>query len=698
MRKLYAYGLSLAAILAPHLVGAQTLTVDATYTPQELIEDVLIGQGVQVSNVQFSGNGAARGYFDGSNSNIGLQAGVVISTGRAIDAEGPNGTPFSDLGTEFNGPGDPELTAISGSPLGTFDAAILEFDFVPSNDTVQFRYVFASNEYMLYVGTGVNDVFGFLISGPGIVGEQNVALIPGTADAVTIDNVNANTNAQYYIDNENPPGNSVEFNGFTSVFTAQAILTECETYHIRLAIADGGDWSFDSAVFLEAGSFTSPSVSVVGESTFSTSATEHQLVEGCSSMTLTFERSAPYDDPLNIGLNFTGTGTVGADVTSIPNTISFPAGTGVVDVTFDVLADGNAEGDETITITLDQLNPCVNGPASSVTFTIQDPIPLTLQTSPDTSFLCPQDYTINVTPSGGYPNYSYQWSIPNETGSTVTVNSTTTQTYTVTVTDECGLTANGSVTVDAGGYTPIVLVVEDEVVCNGDTTILIAWAVGGVGGLTYSWDGNGTDTSYAIAPTSDITVNLSVSDSCGVTVEEDVFVLVDETEASFTSELVAHNAYQFTSNAEGAVEYFWEFGDDSTGTAPNPRHVYIEPGVYQVSMTVTNENGCVTTEYAEVTAYAPLTVYIPNSFTPNDDGLNDTWGIVGDGYLYYDLEIYNKWGERLLEGRFTDEVAWDGTFKGQKVLADAYVYRVFVQPPLGIEFRESGVLFMLSGE
>ena len=189
-------------------------------------------------------------FLMGVNSNIGLGSGVVISTGRVADAPGPNGTPISDLGTEFNEPGDAQLTAISGSPLGTFDAAVLEFDFVPSSDTVQFRYVFASNEYMLYVGTGVNDVFAFLISGPGIVGEQNVALIPGTMTPVTIDNVNANTNAQYYIDNENPPGQTVEYNGFTQVLNALAVLTPCETYHIRLAIADGGDESFDSAVFL----------------------------------------------------------------------------------------------------------------------------------------------------------------------------------------------------------------------------------------------------------------------------------------------------------------------------------------------------------------------------------------------------------------------------------------------------------------
>jgi hypothetical protein len=180
MNRIPSYGLLLVALLLSFSAQAQ-LTVDVGYTPQQLIEDVLVGGGVEVSNFQFTGNENARGFFDGSNSNIGLGSGIVISTGRAGDASGPNGSPLSDVGTDFSGGGDAALTAITG--IATYDAAVLSFDFVPSSDTVQFNYVFASNEYMLYVGTGVNDVFAFLISGPGIVGEQNVALIPGTHQA-----------------------------------------------------------------------------------------------------------------------------------------------------------------------------------------------------------------------------------------------------------------------------------------------------------------------------------------------------------------------------------------------------------------------------------------------------------------------------------------------------------------------------------
>ena len=127
MSRLLSYGFLFVMLVFDLKTSAQII-VDDTYTPQQLVEDVLIGGGVQVSNFQFSGNAQARGYFDGSNSNIGLDSGIIISTGRVADAPGPNGTPISDTGTEFNGTGDSELTAISGSPLGTYDAAFIEFD------------------------------------------------------------------------------------------------------------------------------------------------------------------------------------------------------------------------------------------------------------------------------------------------------------------------------------------------------------------------------------------------------------------------------------------------------------------------------------------------------------------------------------------------------------------------------------------
>ena len=697
MNRIPSYGLLLVVLLLSFSAQAQ-LTVDAGYTPQQLIEDVLVGGGVEVSNFQFTGNENARGFFDGSNSNIGLGSGIVISTGRAGDASGPNGSPLSDIGTDFSGGGDAALTSITG--IATYDAAVLSFDFVPSSDTVQFNYVFASNEYMVYVGTGVNDVFAFLISGPGIVGEQNVALIPGTTTPVAIDNVNANagSNPQYYIDNENPPGSTVEYNGFTQVFTATAVLQPCQTYRIRLAIADAGDGTFDSAVFLEAGSFASSVVSVDAESSFSASASSQELVEGCSSMTLNFDRTPPLDDELSVGLTLTGSATNGVDISNIPNVITFTAGSSTASISFNVLEDSDVEGVEDMTITLDQLNICATDPPSSVTFSIQDKDPIVLSITPDVTFVCPEEYEITIVPSGGYPTYEYIWTSLVETEASISVFPISTATYFVTVTDACGQSETASTTVSIPDYMPLQLTVADVTVCNGDDAFLESVVSGGLGTISYSWQGGGSDPVYSLNPTSSTTVALTVTDDCNLSNSATANVTVDEVEASFTHRLSGHATVQFTTNSYNIYEFDWDFGDGLSSTGESPSHTYDMEGTYPVTLTVVNGNGCLAILRDTVTVYPPLHVYIPNAFTPNGDGINDVFGMVGEGYLYYDLDIYDRWGNRLRFGRFKDATAWDGTYKGKTVPADAYVYKIFVQPPIGIEFRETGLIHVLFKE
>ena len=704
MTSLRTYYLTLVAVLVSVSAQAQ-LAIDVSYTPQQLVEDVLIGQGVQVSNFQFTGDPQSRGFFDGSNSNIGLASGIILSTGRAVDAVGPNSTVSgtqSEEGTDFLRPGDSELSSISGSLTGTFDAAVLEFNFIPSSDTVQFKYVFASNEYMFWVGTAnINDVFAFFLSGPGITGEMNVALIPGTATPITMVNVSADNNSQYYVDNGDESGEegapTVSYNGFTIPLTAQAVLTPCETYTIRLAIADGGDGLYDSAVFLEAGSFTSPSVSLNAESTFSASANAQDLVEGCSSMSLTFERSEPLAAPLTVGLSFSGTATNGADISNIPSSITFPAGAATTTVTFNVLEDALTEATETMTITLDQLNPCATGPASSVSFTIQDVVPMNVQITPDISFVCPQQHTIDVVVSGGYPIYEFQWSAVSDTDESISVTPFSTTNYSVLVTDACGFTATASSMVSIS-YQPIQVSVANVAVCNGDDALLESVVSGGIGDFTYLWDGGGTDPTYNVMPSTTTTVELQVTDSCGISESTSAVVTVDELAASFTHKLTKNSTVQFTNTTVGATDFSWDFGDGLTSLRESPLHEYEEEGDYIVTLVVTNDNGCEAIVQDTVTVYPPLRVYIPNAFTPDGDGINEIFGVEGEGYLYYDLEIFDRWGNKMRHGRFRDNTAWDGKFNGKLVPSGAYVYYVWVEPPVGIELRETGVLHVLSAE
>lgn len=240
------------------------LTIQDILTDVELVQDVLLGDGVQVYNITSTGAGQAIGEFDTGvgDPSVPMSGGIIMSTGNIFDATGPN----SGGGTSANNgtPGDTDIEAIIG--LGSNDAAVIEFDFKSPADTVRFNYIFASEEYREYV-CDFNDAFAFLLTGPNPLGgnytSQNIALVPGTSTEVAIATVNngdsnstcaeENSNSGYYVDNTG--GFFVEYDGLTQMFTAVAVVVPCQLYHIKLVIADAGDSAYDSAVFLEANSF-----------------------------------------------------------------------------------------------------------------------------------------------------------------------------------------------------------------------------------------------------------------------------------------------------------------------------------------------------------------------------------------------------------------------------------------------------------
>ncbi len=242
-------------------VNSQTLQVTSAISPEEMVE-LLIGTGVDYSNVQFTGNSISRGSFWGGPGDIGLSNGIILTSGYVAIAPGPNNT--EGAGASNNADGDPDLAALSGSG-NSYDACVLEFDFVPFYEHLWFRFVFGSEEYHEFVNQ-YNDVFGFFISGPGISGpysnnSANIALIPGTNLPVSINNVNNGptnegpcVNCQYFVPNT---GQFCQYDAFTVVLTAEAIVVPMSTYHIKLAVGDNLDYVFDSGVFLQAASFCS---------------------------------------------------------------------------------------------------------------------------------------------------------------------------------------------------------------------------------------------------------------------------------------------------------------------------------------------------------------------------------------------------------------------------------------------------------
>lgn len=238
--------------------SAQALTITPTNNGTDLVNTIL-GSGITVNSgsINYSGANGASGIFsDGLASGIGINNGIILTTGKAVDAIGPNN---SDSQGTFNGlPGDASLDAIAG--VTTFDANVLEFDFESTGGDLFFNYVFASEEYNEYVNTSFNDVFAFFLDG------VNIALIPGTTTPVSINNVNGGnpfgsnaSNAQFFNNNDLNDGGpffDLQYDGFTKVFTAQALGLSAGTHKMKLAIADGGDSAYDSAVFIQASSFS----------------------------------------------------------------------------------------------------------------------------------------------------------------------------------------------------------------------------------------------------------------------------------------------------------------------------------------------------------------------------------------------------------------------------------------------------------
>jgi len=237
------------------LLALTTTDLNAGLTATDLAQ-ALVGPGITISNVTFTGDNSAGGQFSGGVSEgLGIDSGVMLSSGSVANAASPNNS--DNITGSFDLPGDADLDSLVPG-FTTEDATILEFDFVATAGTLSFQYVFASEEYNEFVNLNFNDVFGFFLNG------ENIALIPGTTTPVAIDNVNNLVNSQFYNDNDFSDFLGVtpfptQADGFTVVLQAAAIVP-AGTNHIKLAIADVGDTNFDSWVFLAGQSFVSGEV------------------------------------------------------------------------------------------------------------------------------------------------------------------------------------------------------------------------------------------------------------------------------------------------------------------------------------------------------------------------------------------------------------------------------------------------------
>ncbi|HNW99126.1 MAG TPA: choice-of-anchor L domain-containing protein [Bacteroidales bacterium] len=272
MKKISAF-LILIIAFSDIQVNAQLVIAKDTNTVQ-LVNNFILA-GVTTSNVVYTGDVNTLGTFsNGGTTNIGLNDGIIMTTGTLIP-DSIIGSPVSNYAsTDNNGASCPELEALVSGAV-TYDASILEFDLVPVGNVLEFQYVFASEEYPEYVCSVYNDVFGFFINGTDPAGgnyvSKNIAIVPGTTLPVAINTINNGITgmngtadnctsldyASIYVDNETLNGQSIVFDGFTTVLTAQIFVVPGSSYHLKMAIADVSDGIYDSGIFLKTKSMKS---------------------------------------------------------------------------------------------------------------------------------------------------------------------------------------------------------------------------------------------------------------------------------------------------------------------------------------------------------------------------------------------------------------------------------------------------------
>ena len=624
---------------------SQSVVVSNTQTPTQLINNVLLGMGVTASNITINGSplnaNNAQGNvvsFTNTNPAFPISSGLLLTTGNAIAAQGPNNSTnlSNNLPATASVASDPHLNILAAGTVT--NGVVLEFDFIPTGDTLNFRYIFGSEEYPEFSPSTFNDAFGLFLWGPGITGPYalagyangaNIATIPGGIP-VTINNVGDASNTQYYVFNDNGStyGNAIQYDGTTVLLTAAASVQCNQTYHIKLAISNVSDQAYDSGVFLEANSFSSNVVDVA----VATVSGDTTIIEGCNFADIVFTRpEGNMLDTLSIIYTIGGTATEGVDYANLMDTIIFLPGVDTVIVNLTPIQDNIIEGYESVIISVNIINPCGDTIVSSGTIYVWDgPI---IDSLWSTNANCLPTGSVHVDIVAPSVPATYLWTSPNAlTFSGPDWQNINPGWYYITVTQaQCSVSdsvevlltapplANFSVVAPLSNCQPA----EFSFVNNSLNATSYNWTFGDGNGSagnnpshTYSNQTFGTYTVQLIA----FVDPLCASDTT-LTINLDVCACIDPTALNF--------------NALANI-------DDGSCIYPFPE------------------------------------VFAPNVFTPNSDAENPTYFLSGKNLVSLELTILNRWGAVVFSKSSSDLInnnpAWDGKINGDLATDGIYFY------------------------
>ncbi len=376
--------------------------------PLEEMIQRLVGQGVKVSNIRVncpSEKELPYGYFTDNTGSIGIDDGLLITSGSARNAIGPNNSAAKSQsnGNQFQ---DPDLAPLLAQGEMQYDACSIEFDVQVFADTLSFDYVFASEEYLEFI-RDYHDVFGFFIYGPGIPVSRNLALVPGTNLPVSVSNINRSSNAAFYIDNgtgETPFDQLfLQYDGLTRRLTSKVAVIPCQTYSLKLAICDVKDDAYDAGIFIAGRSLQTKAPALDYSLEFPKFP---HAIEGCNGIWLSVKRQVRLDEGASFLLAYSGSALRGEDYGFAPDTLVFLPGETEKRFFIPVLSDSIPEGEEELLIAL--LNPCPSLPVmSTIRIAIRESFDFELR---DKNLCLGQPLALNPEPQG---NYQWSWSPSN---------------------------------------------------------------------------------------------------------------------------------------------------------------------------------------------------------------------------------------------------------------------------------------------
>ena len=522
--------LALVGIASQPMQGQ--LAVQSEIPVAQMVEQIM-GPGAHAFNITFNGQPGELAYtpsagaFQCANCNIGLTSGLALSTGSVYYMAGPNNNASqTSSGVFSDGDLDSDMFTLVSLNGGdeVNDLSVIEFDYIPFNDSIQFEFVWGSEEYNSYVGGMFNDVFGIFISGPGISGPFlnnaiNLAVIPGTDIPVSVNTINNGSNlegpcmhCEFYnqivtdavlydlINSGYDPymndAHNVQFDGYTDVISSGINVVCGQTYHVKIAICDATDNGVDSGVFIKGRTLSSEYAAVATLQFNVDGPNDNTVYEQCSEGAVRIHRPAAVSAQaaLTCYLDWQGSAAQGIDYNTMPDSVVFNPQQLFVDIPFDAYSDSDVEFLDTVILNMSLPSSCSGSIAvSDFTFYISDVIyPFVVQGY--STSICPGPFMVEPIVSGGFGNYTYQWN----TGSTeemLNVDLTSPVVYTVTVGDTCGLQPiTVEISFNVFQFDPVTVSLEDTdgvlpLEC-GDNLPVYAYGQGGAEYLSYYFFGN----------------------------------------------------------------------------------------------------------------------------------------------------------------------------------------------------------------